>query len=331
MAITISGSGITSANIADGTITTDDILASDVVSLKSGRKNLIINGGFDVWQRGTSFSASGEHGADRWWWSTADTISVNKTTFTEQQNAISIAKSTTTDPCYLAQSVEDVRTAAGKNVTISFYAKADASTTLKVWGYQIFGSGGSSTVLIPVQTDTLTTTWTKYSFTFALPSVEGKTIGTNSNLRMSIQYGADNTWTGTGYLANVQLELGSVATDFEHRSYGEELALCQRYFEIIKPNVLYSPISLGFARTTTNARCDVAYTEKRGSPTISYSNATHFGIYNGANRTVSAVSTGVPNSRVCQFDCTTSSLTAKECLRLMVLNVDASISIDAEL
>ncbi len=44
MAITISGNGITSANIADGTITTDDIHASDVTSLKSERKNLIITG-----------------------------------------------------------------------------------------------------------------------------------------------------------------------------------------------------------------------------------------------------------------------------------------------
>ncbi len=44
-------------------------------------------------------------------------------------------------------------------------------------------------------------------------------------------------WTSTGSVvgsyiefANLQLEVGSVATDFEHRSYGEELALCQRYY-----------------------------------------------------------------------------------------------------
>ena len=31
-------------------------------------------------------------------------------------------------------------------------------------------------------------------------------------------------------MTGLQLEVGSVATDFEHRSYGQELALCQRYF-----------------------------------------------------------------------------------------------------
>ena len=70
MAITISGNGITSANIADGTITTDDILASDVSSLKSGRKNLIINGAMQVAQRGTSStfgeSDKGYKTVDRW-------------------------------------------------------------------------------------------------------------------------------------------------------------------------------------------------------------------------------------------------------------------------
>jgi len=43
---------------------------------------------------------------------------------------------------------------------------------------------------------------------------------------------ASNEW----YLAGVQLELGSVATDFEHRSVGQELALCQRYFYKIVPD-----------------------------------------------------------------------------------------------
>ena len=51
-------------------------------------------------------------------------------------------------------------------------------------------------------------------------------------------YGHTATWGSSTsddfHLTGVQLEVGSVATDFEHRSYGEELALCQRYYQVQK-------------------------------------------------------------------------------------------------
>jgi hypothetical protein len=53
------------------------------------------------------------------------------------------------------------------------------------------------------------------------------TSSIDSMLRLSFSFNNKNC---TVRIANVQLELGSVATDFEHRSYGEELALCQRYY-----------------------------------------------------------------------------------------------------
>ena len=41
------------------------------------------------------------------------------------------------------------------------------------------------------------------------------------------------TASATFYLTGVQLELGSVATPFEHRSYGDELRKCERYYHVI--------------------------------------------------------------------------------------------------
>jgi len=66
-------------------------------------------------------------------------------------------------------------------------------------------------------------------------------------------------------IAEVQLELGSVATDFEHRSYGEELALCQRYYEAGSwPNYFrMMDTSDGYTQHVTYFK-----TTKRATPTI---------------------------------------------------------------
>jgi len=73
---------------------------------------------------------------------------------------------------------------------------------------------------------------------------------TNANLaaghNVNIMANTDNNWSLTG----VQLEVGSVATPFEHRSFGEELALCQRYFQkSIQSGTTSYPSSDQFARS----------------------------------------------------------------------------------
>ncbi|MCH9712574.1 MAG: hypothetical protein K0U20_08140 [Proteobacteria bacterium] len=291
MALVLNGSGITSANIADGTITTDDILASDVSSLKSGRKNLIINGDMQVAQRGTSFTSNG-YSLDRWkFYNSGGTFTASQVSNTSGAlpafgltKAFQIVRSSPSGVLYTTQLVEDVTLFDNVDITISFYAKADASVGLPLRISQVFGSGGSANVSCGSQNASLTTTWQKFSLTYTCPSISGKTIGANNHLEVTFDIPAT---TDTFQLTGVQLEVGSVATDFEHRIYGEELALCQSYYEILEHSLYYNPqdrVDIHYCqrkRTTASVTLSGTYS---GDCSISDNGPTGFvAIPNGAH------------------------------------------------
>ena len=138
-----------------------------------------------------------------------------------------------------------MRTFAGQQVTVSFWAKADATKNIAVELSQVFGSGGSpSTAVNSIGTTKISigTTWQKVTVAATMPSISGKTLGTNGNSRLGfniwLEAGSDfnartdtlGQQSGTFEIAQVQLEPGPVATAFEKRPIGTELALCQRYF-----------------------------------------------------------------------------------------------------
>ena len=222
----------------------------------AGFRNAITNGNFDIWQRGTSFTASGIT-ADRWRsGGIGSTFTTTRQPFTVGQTAVpgeppyfcrTVVSSVAGSGNYLAlvQAIEGVRTFAGQQVTLSFWAKVDATKNIAVEFGQFFGSGGSpsSTVFsIGVTKVSIGTSWQKVTVTATMPSISGKTIGTDNNDVLSVviwfDAGSDfNSRTnslgqqsGTFEIAQVQLERGPVATPFEQRPQQVELALCQRYF-----------------------------------------------------------------------------------------------------
>lgn len=217
----------------------------------SGFRNAIINGDFKVWQRGTSFSnpSTNTYTADRWVVQhdgSGATRTISQQAFTpgnpisgqEPQYylryAVSAVGTSNTYNLFL-QKVEDVRTFAGQTVTISFWAKADATRTVAFDVEQGFGSGGSGQLNTNFGSVSLTTSWVRYSLTVTVPSISGKTIGTNSY--MGIRWQLPSNTTQTFDIWGVQLERGSIATPFEQRPIGTELALCQRYYyQSIRPN-----------------------------------------------------------------------------------------------
>ena len=215
---------------------------SNVPTNPTGFRNRIINGAFDVWQRGTSFSAAG-FTADRWLIQTdgsGATRAITQQTFTPG-NAItghesiyhlrynqSVAGTGATFNI-LDQRIEDVRTLAGQTITVSFWAKAAANTTIDSSIQQSFGSGGSSEVAgLSSGTFTVTTSWQRFTYTGTLASISGKTVGANSYAAFRINFPRNATFTVD--IWGVQVERGSIATPFEQRPIGAEIALCQRYF-----------------------------------------------------------------------------------------------------
>jgi len=217
---------------------------------KTGSGNAIINGAFDIWQRGATFSnpASGSYTADRFrvdYNGTGATRTVTRETFTPGTAPVagyegaffhrydqSVAGTGGTFNL-IAQYLEDVRSFAGQTVTLSFFAKVGATlpATPTIGFGQIFGSGGSTSVFVATQAFTPTTSWQRFTLTYAIPSIAGKTIGTTAtSLQMYINI--PNNATFTIDIWGVQLEAGSVATPFRRNanSLQGELAACQRYY-----------------------------------------------------------------------------------------------------
>jgi hypothetical protein len=297
---------INGVTISSGSITTENIQASSINSGPlAGMRNAIINGNFDIWQRGTSFTGT-EYTADRWLsYRSGSTHTVSRQPFTLGQTDVpgepeyyarTVVSSVAGADNFSAyqQRIEDVRTFASQQITVSFWAKADANKNIAVEFMQNFGSGGSPSGTVqeisPVK-KALTTSWQKITHTVTVPSISGKTLGSDNNsfLRLNIWFDAGSNLnsnsdtlgqqSGTFDIAQVQLEPGPVATPFERRPIGTELALCQRYFEksfnletapVQNVGSLQGALTTSGVSTSNNAllgHVDFA-AEKRAVPTV---------------------------------------------------------------
>ena len=239
------------------------------------RKNYLMNGNFDIWQRGTSFlnQPNDVKFADRWQseWSGA-THSITQGIFTTGQtdvpnnpNYYANVEITVADNLFrVGQRIENVYTVAGEEVTLSFYAKytTTAPTSFSVESRQDFGSGGSADLYTNIATNqTLTTSWQKFTYTFTPPSLSGKTVGADSYL-MIYPIWIPLSELCDFQLAQVQLERGSYATNFEYYFLAKELQLCKRYFEN------YSSGYTGWNISATQTRFGTNWmVEKRVAPT----------------------------------------------------------------
>ena len=214
---------------ADGSIpmTGDLNIKGNYVSPFSHR-NKLINGGFDIWQRGTSFSANtaGIFTADRW--KVFDNANVTQidsavsdTFGFEMLKLASLPASSIT----LRQGIEGPYL-SGKAVTVSLVVFAiTGSTELADIVFRQRGGTENAVTTITLNTP-IVVGFSTYTATVTLP--QDSTSGSLTHVDMDINFIGDGA--SSIYVAKVQLEEGSVATPFEQRPIGYELSLCQRYF-----------------------------------------------------------------------------------------------------
>lgn len=227
-------------------------------------KNKIINGNYYFNQRNfTSTTTTGTYMFDRWITAIGGdgTSTYTAQTFTpgtapvsgyesqSYQRIVTTGQTNASVATITYQPIEDVRTFAGQTVTYSFWAKASSGTPKIALSYdQNFGTGGSADVTAYISQVTLSTSWARYSVSFAVPSISGKTIGSTPGwlgILLWVSAGSSsNTITNSlGIQTNTfdlwghQLEAGSTATAFQTATgtIQGELAACMRYYQTSLP------------------------------------------------------------------------------------------------
>lgn len=277
----------TSSNVANSIVARDAYGDIEISSINggplSGFRNAVINGNFDIWTRGTSFTFASSfiYTADRWVYSGdgSGTRSVSRqpvplgTVFPGNPEWFLRINQTTggsgTTFTALRQRIEGVRTFEGLTVSLSFLARSTTSSAFSsVRLTQKMGSGGTPSSNVTHQfvgSLPLTSTWTLYSYTLTMSSLSGKTLGTNGDDHLELSFGTPSNSTWEFDLACVQLEAGANSTPFEIRPLQAEQALCQRYYY----GPLYPRSYIGSA--TGNANIYINFpVEMRAVPSVSY-------------------------------------------------------------
>jgi len=262
--------------------------------LNSAGKNAIINGGFDIWQRGTSFTSTVStkfYTADRWMGYCADTnmtvtqVASGLTGFNYASRITRLTGQVATDYLYYSTTIETLNSIpfAGQTVTLSFWARKgtgyDASGSL-LGVSAVYGTGTNENALSPgftgstsiISTNaTLQTTWQKFTYT--------GTVGTTATeIGLNFTFVPNGTAVASDYfdITGVQLELGSAATNFSRAggTYQGELQACQRYYYRNTAESTNNYLAFGVTATTTTGQymCPFPVTMRVAPSALEYAN-----------------------------------------------------------
>ena len=234
--------------------------ATDLYNVIGQNRNILINGSMDVWQRGTAWTSGNDNDlytADRWHFQryAANSASISRQSATDNafNYCIRVGRATGNTGStgyYINQPVEGLNSkrCLGKWVTFSYWIRTgsahqpgdyfvssivyhtDGAYQNDGMYYTNFRSAAPSSVASDLNIlGKVGTVWKRFEQTTYIPA---------GAVQVGVAFGSAGSGTATSNdyfeVTGVQLEIGNVATPFEHRSFGAELELCQRYFERVQ-------------------------------------------------------------------------------------------------
>jgi hypothetical protein len=323
-------------------------------------KNLLINGEFNIAQRGTSFDSTttpknddATYLLDRWILLSGanDVADVSQATDAPQGSvyAQKAVVQTVNEKFGFLQIIENAncQNIIGDVASLSFQAKTGANAIRNIRAAILSWSGTKDTVTSDVVsawnaegTDpTLVTDWTYENIAFDIPltssyqtfAVPNISIDTANTKNVAVFIWVDDTNAAVGdelFLGQVQLEKGSAVSDYEHRQIGEELILSQRYFWPMD-NTNGAPIGVAALQSTTESFFGIFYPiEMRVAPIASFTNPyTASWRVGGGSVTLSTVTTGTKSTRM---KAVSSTLVAGDSL-LAYMGTSKNLTFDAEI
>lgn len=266
----------------------------------AGMRNKIINGKMEIAQRGTSFAAGSGYTLDRWTYTAVTTAvaTISQQADVPASNEFQYSYRfavTTADTSIAAGDIAQVqqfiegfnaRDLIGRTFTLSFWVRSTKTGTHCV----ALTNSGANRSYVSEYTVSAANTWEYKTITVAGGLITAGTWGWTSGVGLGVRFvlacgttfqTTANAWqtgdfratsnqvncldsnTNIFAITGVQLEVGGVATPFEHRPIGVELALCQRYFQ--RPAAFMS----GGTETTTVASFGYSYpVSMRVAPTF---------------------------------------------------------------
>jgi len=280
-----------------------------------------------------------------------------KLDITTAQGSLAVADALAVDTLIEAQNLQQLAygTSSANTATLSFWVRSNKTGTYVVYFYQYDDDRATThsytinsadtweykTIVVPADTvgiidnnndRGIAVRWvlasgTNYtsgtaSTAWAADVAANRYAGLNVNL-------ADDT-ANEWYLTGAQLEVGSTATDFEHRSYGDELALCQRYFAVLQDTTAAYAGGFGFCNSTTKTKvCFPLGVALRANPTVNVTAATIDIRNNATNTAASSVSAAIAQGTNLYLDVNAASGLATN--HACAIDPKQNMTFDAEL